>query len=109
KNIEKQRVLWESQPKKFSKEQEQAGLVEVAKRIFVQLDRWQSDEKDYSHYLAVLQNLLNLSQPSFDPMNIKIDEVIPKDAMGDRNNIFQLQNCIVGLTPEGLVLNTDGS
>ena len=109
KNIEKQRVLWEAQPKTFSKEQEQAGLDEAAKRIFVQLDRWQSDEKDYSHYLAVLQNLLNLSQPSFDPMKINIDEVIPKDSMGDRNNIYQLQNYIVGLTPDGLVLNTDGS
>jgi len=108
-NIEKQRILWGAQPKKFSKEQEQAGLDEAAKRIFVQLDRWQSEEKEYSHYLTVLENLLQLSRSSFDPMKIKIDEVIPTDSMGDRNNIYQLQNYIVGLTPDGLVLNSDGS
>jgi hypothetical protein len=109
KNIEKQRALWDAQPKKFSKEEEQAGLDEASKRIFVQLDQWQREEKEYSRYLEVLQNLLNLSRTSFDAMKIKIDEVIPKDSMGDRNNIYQLQNYIVGLGPAGLVLNTDGS
>jgi len=108
KNIEKQRVLWEAQPKKFSKEEQEAGLDDAAKRIFVQLDRWEREEKEYSRYLAVLQKLLSLNPDSFDAGKIKIDDVIPRDSMGDRNTIYQLQNYIVGLAPEGLVVNSDG-
>ncbi len=36
-----QRKLWELQPKKFTKEQQNAGLDDAAKRICVQHDRWQ--------------------------------------------------------------------
>src|SRR5205085_9762260 len=33
----------------------------------------------------------------------------PKTAMGDRNTIYELQNYVVGVGPDGLVLNSDGS
>ena len=108
KNIEKQRILWEAQPKKFSKEEQQAGQDDAAKRIFVQLDRSQREEKEYSGYLVVLQNLLNLNPDSFDAGKIKIQDVIPRDSMGDRNTIYQLQNYTVGLAPAGLVVNSNG-
>lgn len=108
-SIDKQKVLWEAQPKTFSKEQQTAGLDDAAKRIFVQLNKWQREEKEYSRYLATLQNLLNLSFQSFDAFKIRIDEVIPKDAMGDRNSIHGLQNYIVGLGPQGIVVDTSGS
>ena len=108
-SIEEQRKLWESQPKKFTKEQITAGLDDKAKRIYVQLDRWQQEQKEYSEYAAALQNLLKLSAEAFSPAQIKIPTVIPKQSMGDRNSIYQLQNYIVGLAPGGLVLNNDGS
>jgi hypothetical protein len=109
KSIESQRQLWEAQPKKFSKEEMQAGRDEAAKRIFVTLDRWERNERDYTRYVTVLQNLLALSPTSFDPSKLKIDEFIPKNSMGDRNTIHQLQHYIVGIAPEGLMLNVDGS
>jgi type I phosphodiesterase/nucleotide pyrophosphatase len=107
--IEEQRKLWESQPKKFTKEQITAGLDDKAKRIYVQLDRWQQEQKEYSEYAATMQNLLKLSAEAFSPAQIKIPTVIPKQSMGDRNSIYQLQNYIVGMAPGGLVLNSDGT
>jgi hypothetical protein len=107
--IEDQRKLWQSQPKKFSKEQQDAGLDDAAKRIYVQLDRWQEERKEYGDYAAALEALLTLSAEAFAPENIKIASVIPRQAMGDRNSIYQLQNYIAGVAPGGLVLNTDGT
>ncbi|HEX5834197.1 MAG TPA: alkaline phosphatase family protein, partial [Pyrinomonadaceae bacterium] len=107
--IEEQRKLWESQPKKFSKEQTTAGLDDRAKRIFVQLDRWQAEHKQYTEYVATLRNLLKLPAEAFSPAQIKIPTVIPKQSMGDRNSIYQLQNYVAGIAPGGLVLSSDGS
>jgi Type I phosphodiesterase / nucleotide pyrophosphatase len=108
-SIVEQRKLWEAQPKKFTKEELQAGRDEEAKRVFVQLDKWLRNEQEYGNYVAVLQNLLSLSAETFDPAKVRITEVIPKDSMGDRNSIYQIQNYIVGLSATGLVLGSDGS
>ena len=107
--IVEQRKLWESQPKKFTKEELNAGLDEKAKRVFVTLDQWQRIEREYTEYVTGLQNLLALTPETFDPTKLKIEDVIPKRAMGDRNNIYQLQNYIVGLSPKGLVLHQNGA
>jgi type I phosphodiesterase/nucleotide pyrophosphatase len=107
--IVEQRKLWEAQPKKFTKEQQDAGLDDAAKRIYVQLDRWQTERKEYGEFATVLQNLLRLSSESFSPAKLKIIDVIPKMAMGDRNTLYELQNYVVGLGPNGLVVNADGS
>lgn len=107
--IEEQRKLYEAQPKKFTKEQQNAGLDDAAKRIFVRLDRWRREQKDFTAYADTLQNLLALSAEAFDPGKIKIANVIPKQAMGDRNTLHELQNYVVGVGPDGLVLNKDGS
>jgi hypothetical protein len=107
--IAEQRKLWEAQPTKFSKEQQDAGLDDAAKRIFVQLERWQTEQREYSEYARVLENLLTLSSEAFSPSRVKILEVIPKGSMGDRNTIYELQNYIAGLGPNGFVLNSDGS
>jgi hypothetical protein len=109
KKIVEQRKLWESQPKKFTKEELDAGLDEKAKRIFVTLDQWQRIDREYSEYMTMLQNLLSLTPENLDTPKLKIEDVIPRRAMGDRNNIYQLQNYVVGLSPKGLVLNTDGT
>jgi arylsulfatase A-like enzyme len=109
KSIEEQRQLWESQPKKFSKEEMQAGKDESSRRIFVQLDRSVREEKDYTRYASLLQNLLSLSPASFDPIKLKIEDVIPRDSMGDRNTIYELQNYVIGTPPNGLVVDADGS
>jgi type I phosphodiesterase/nucleotide pyrophosphatase len=107
--IIEQRKLWEAQPKKFTKEQQDAGLDDAAKRIYVQLDRWQMERKEYGEYARTLQNLVSIAAESFTPAKVKIADVIPKMAMGDRNTIYELQNYVVGLGPNGIVVNADGS
>jgi hypothetical protein len=107
--IERQRKLWEAQPKKFTKEQQNAGLDDAAKRIWVQLDRWQTEQREYTDYVLAMQNLLALHPESFTPSKIKIRDVIPTGSMGDRNTIYKLQNYVYALAPNGLVLNSDGS
>ncbi len=108
-SMEKQRQLWEAQPKKFTKEQQNAGLDDAAKRIWVQLDRWRIEQREYTAYVAALSNLISLSREAFTPAKIKIRDVIPKESMGDRNSIYKLQNYVYGLAPNGLAVNSDGS
>ena len=107
--IVEQRKLWQAQPKKFSKEQQDAGLDDAAKRVYVQLDRWQNEQREYGEYALTLKNLLSLSSEAFEPEKVKLASVIPKNSMGERNTIHQLQNYAAGVGPDGFVLNSDGS
>ncbi len=108
-SIEEQRKLWQAQPKKFSKEEQLAGLDDTSKRIFVKLDRSLREQREYTSYVTTLQNLLLLTPESFAPSKIRIPDIIPKASMGERNTIYQLQNYVVGLGSNGLLLNSDGS
>ncbi|HEY8225184.1 MAG TPA: alkaline phosphatase family protein [Pyrinomonadaceae bacterium] len=107
--IEKQQKLWEAQPKKFTKEEQDKGLDDASKRIFVQLDRWTRQERMYTDYVTTLQNLLSLTPSTFLPQRMILETVIKKNSMGDHNTTYQLQNYAVGLSPNGFVLNNDGS
>ena len=107
--IDEQRKLWQAQPKKFTKEQQDAGLDDASKRIFVQLDRWQTEQKEYAEYARTLKNLLTLSSEAFAPNKVRIPDIIPQMSMGDRNTIDELQNYVAGVGPNGLVANPNGS
>ncbi|HEX7295829.1 MAG TPA: hypothetical protein VF251_08770, partial [Pyrinomonadaceae bacterium] len=107
--IAEKQKLWEAQPKKFTKEQQAQGLDDAAKRIFVQIDKWTKQERLYTEYITTLQNLLSLTPATFVPQRTIIETIIKKNCMGDHNTIHQLQNYVVGLSPEGLVLKPDGS
>src|SRR6185369_3878702 len=107
--IVEQRKLWQAQPKKFTKEQQDAGLDDASKRIWVQLDRWQTEQKEYAEYARTLKNLLTLSSEAFSPNKVRIPDIIPQMSMGDRNTIYELQNYVVGVSPNGLVANPGGS
>ncbi len=107
--IQVQQKLWEAEPKKFTPEETRLGRDDQKKRVFAQLERWMTQEKDYTEYSATLTNLLALRKEGFNPAKLKIEDLIAKNAMGERNSIFQLQNYVVGVAPGGLVVNGDGS
>lgn len=107
--IEQQRLLWEAEPKKFTTEEMTLGRDDQKKRVFAQWERWVSQEKDYTEYARTFANLLALRREGFSPAKLKVEDVIARNAMGERNSIFQLQNYIVGVAPAGFVLNADGS
>ncbi len=107
--IERQRVLVESQPKKWTKEDEDAGRDRQARREYARLDSWRGDERNYTAYVQSLANILALDPARFDAQAVRIEDLIPKGAMGDHNALHDLQNYIVGPAPGGLALAPDGS
>src|ERR1043166_4065982 len=107
--IGKQQAIVAALPKKFTKEDLDAGRDQDAHRETARLGVWTEIERDYRKYLPTLTNLLTLRRDNFQPENIKFENLIAKGAMGSANTIHQLQNYVVGLSPKGLVLHDDGS
>jgi hypothetical protein len=107
--VEQQKNLCESQPKKFTTEDMELGRDDNAKRNCVQANQWAQFAKNYSNYAATMRNLLSLRPDSFEPFKLKIEELLPPGAMGQRNAIHDLQNYVVGPAPDGLALKNDGS
>lgn len=107
--IEKQRALCESQPKKFTTEDRELGRDDNARRICVAATQWAQFARDYRTYVATMRSLLGLRPDNFQPIKLKIEELIPRSAMGPRNAIHDLQNYVVGTARDGLVLKSDGS
>jgi hypothetical protein len=68
-----------------------------------------ADEARYAAYLMSLGKLIGLRPDSFDPVRMKIEEVLPAHSIGEINSVHQLQNYVAGMSSAGLVLNEDGS
>lgn len=98
-----------SQPKKFSEADKEMGRDDNARRVCIQARQATEFHERYGAYVAIVRKLLGLKRESFDPQKLKIEELIPKDSMGRRNSIHDLQNYVVGLGKDGLVLKSDGS
>jgi hypothetical protein len=107
--IVQQRELCAGQPKKFTKEESEAGRDDQAKRICAWLDIWLGQDQSYSEYGRTLSNLLALRKEDLSDPKLKIADVIAPRAMGDHNSIHDLQNYVAGIAPNGLVLKPDGS
>jgi len=107
--IEKQQTVVATLPKKWTREEVDAGRDQDAHRESARLGLWTEMEKDYRKYLPTVTNLLALRKDNFQPAKIKIEDLIAKGAMGQPNTIHQLQNYVVGLSPQGLVLHDDGT
>lgn len=106
--IESREKIAAAQPKKFTSEEIMRGIDKDARRNAARAQIERRDETDYREYLRVLSNLLALKREFFDPRKLKIEDYIARGAMGERNDIYKLQNYIVGLTEKGLTLNADG-
>jgi hypothetical protein len=107
--VERQRVLVAAQPKKWTKEDADAGRDREARRHVARLYSWSSDERDYAAYLRPLANLLALDRARFDPSAVRVEDLIPKGSMGDHNGLRELQSYVAGPAPSGLALAPDGS
>ena len=68
-----------------------------------------ADEARYAAYVLSLGKLIALRPESFDPLRIKIEDVLPAHSVGGINSVYQLQNYVSGMSGAGLVLNEDGS
>jgi hypothetical protein len=107
--IAEQQAVIAKQPKKWTKEDSDAGRDLDARRISAHMSSSISDERDYVEYLRTLSNLLALKRESFDPARLKIEDVIAKKGMGKHNSLYELQNYVVGIAPEGLQTTQSGA
>lgn len=105
--IEPQRKLIDAQPKKFTPEQIAKGIDKEARRVAGLKDIAVETVRAYRKYTASLDNLLRLSRENFDVRKLRIEDLIPPGAMGDPNTTYQLQNYVVGLSRNGLTLNSE--
>jgi len=103
KAIERQQAIIAADPKTWPKP-DQTNL-----RHLVTLDTWQTDERGYKEYSRAIQRLLDLKEPDLEPGRIRVENLIPKGAMGDPNSLGELQNYVTGLSGSGLVLTAEGS
>ena len=108
-SIERQQGLCAAQPKKFTKEDSDAGRDDQAKRVCAWADIWTGQEQGYAGYGRTVANLLALRKENLDVSKLRIDDLIAPRAMGEHNTIHQLQNYVAGIGPRGLVLKPDGS
>jgi len=110
KDIRTQRELWAREPKKFTETEKELGKDDQARRDYARILQLEEFERRYQNdYLAPMKKLLSMSPQKFDSFAPKIEEVIPKNAMGPRNSIHDLQNYVVGLGHDGPVLNSVGA
>jgi hypothetical protein len=107
--IEKLEPIVQALPKKWSEEDRNTGRDKEAARVAVRLEMLKEDVRAYGEYLRTLDRLLALRREAFDPLRLKIEDLIPRRSMGWPNTIHQLQNYVVGLAPGGLALAPDGS
>lgn len=107
--MSEQQPIIDKQPKKWTRADTDAGRDLEARRISARVSSARADERNYTEYVRTLSNLLALRRDDFHPEKIKVEEVIAKMAMGDRNSIYELQNYVVGIAPEGLQVTSGGS
>ncbi len=106
--IEKQSELWKARPRKFTAAELRLGRDDDLNRIGARLKQWQAQERDYNEYLRSVNSLLALKPVGFDPAKLRIGDVIPRQAMGENNTVYQLQNYVVGFTAKGPLLDERG-
>jgi len=107
--IEKRQTRVDSQPKKFTKEQREAGEDEEASRQVARLESWKAELRGYSAYSEVMHRLLALDPADFDPGKFKIEDLVPRKSLGEPNSIQDLQHYVAGVRPGGLVVSPQGS
>jgi len=98
-----------AQPKKWTKEQVSLELNRAATRVSRKLAILEEDRRDYATYAATIARLLKLTPADFDPGKFKLSEMIPTRSLGPSNSLWDLQNYVVGLGPEGFVLSGNGT
>jgi hypothetical protein len=67
------------------------------------------DQLKYEPYIRAVKKLLMLNDEELGGSNSKPEGMMPRKTFGDFNSIYDLQNYVIGLSPQGLVINNDGS
>lgn len=106
-SIESQKPKITSQMALLNKSKPTREVAESYRRDFALFEIAKDAETDYKKYIKVLTNLIGLNPGKFDARKIKIEDVIAPGSMGDSNSIYQLENYVVGVSPDGLTLGAN--
>jgi hypothetical protein len=105
--IDRERKAVASENRQWTKEDRVNGRKLEEDRHEAALESHEHDERGYSEYLDSLQRLLGLKAADLARSRIRIEPLIPKGVMGDRNSVGQLQRYIAG--PATMTLAPDGT
>jgi hypothetical protein len=105
-NLEQAKVV-AALPEKSTPEDIAAGEDKKVRRIRSLYEMSVDEETSYTAYVQTLDRLLSLDRKT-DLSKIKIEDVIARGAMGERNSLYEMQNYIVGEADGGLTLGEDG-
>jgi hypothetical protein len=94
--------------KKWSEEERVSGVARQWRRRQIRIEDWKAFHREYSRYAQTVANLLSLAEDS-PGRRFNIGEVLPPRSVGDRNNIYRLQNYVIGPAAGGLQLRPDGT
>ncbi len=94
--IERQRLVVDAQEKKFNRLEHDLELDEPPKRERAALSSWERDYEGYGGYVEYLRHLLSLKASDLQAAKFRVDQLIPRRAMGDANRICDLQNYSIG-------------
>ena len=95
--------------KDWTAEQLRLGAYKAARRLTTELSDWEDEQTEYSEYNRRLRALLAFKPDAVDVLHTKIEDLIAPLALGDNNTVADLQHYIAGPSPDGLVLNQNGS
>jgi hypothetical protein len=99
-----------TQPKPvWTKRDLDTGADKEARRVWARWDMMRKDLADYDEYSKTLANLLSLNRENFRPEKWRIPDLIAKQSAGTANSLYNLQNYVAGLGPDGLVFDADGA
>jgi hypothetical protein len=107
--IAERQELVNSQPKKWSAEQQRLGLDKIAKRKAAQLKRWEEERRRYQDYIKHLKALLDLEVSEKSPLTAKIDDLIAPDSLGDANAAADILAYVAGPAAGGLATDGEGN
>lgn len=106
--IEAQQKIIATHPKTYTPEEFEKGQNRDDRRVRAQAEIAIREEGEYREYLRLLNNLLSLKKETFNAKKLKIEDYIGRGAMGENNSVYQMQNYVAGLSPNGLTLDASG-
>ncbi len=93
---------------KWTKEDHRMGRDDVVLRARSHLQISQNEERDYTAFEAALRRLLDVTAESLERGPVKVEELIPRRAMGDLNSAADLRHYAADVAPGGLRLDAGG-
>ncbi len=92
----------------WTRGQRDEGQDKAARRLTNELGAWQREHTGYAAYVKHLRALLAFAPDTARPFHGNVADLIPPLALGDNNSVGEIERYIVGLSANGLTLDSGG-